>query len=175
MKPEPALCSASRSAPSFSGLTEIGLPGPGGQTHPGLCAADHRSRGGAALEGAGGEARQGFQAADGRVRISTPGQERGRGQRGERGRLPSTWRMQSQQVPLGSVWMGIKRVALRAGAQHTVGSLQVGPVSFFLDHCESWLCWWPGRCTWKWAVGTASEELPCPPLLILLLNHLQSE
>ena len=64
-------------APSFSGLTEDGLPGPGGQTHPRLRAPDHRGRGGAALAGAGREARQGVQAADGRVRVPPPGQERG--------------------------------------------------------------------------------------------------
>lgn len=95
-----ALAAASHPAPSSAGLAEVGLPGPGGQTHPGLRAPDHGRRGGAALEGAGREAGQGVQAADGRVRVSPPGQERGRGQRGEQGPCPSAWEMQSQQCLL---------------------------------------------------------------------------
>ena len=77
--PQPCLIPA----PSSLGLTEDGLPGPGGQTHPRLRASDHGGRGGAALAGAGREARQGVQAADGRVRVSPPGQKRSGGQRGE--------------------------------------------------------------------------------------------
>lgn len=81
-------------APSSLGLTEDGLPGPGGQTHPGLRASDHGGRGCPALEGAGREARQGVQAADGRIRVSSPGQEWGGGQRGEWGCPSSTCKMQ---------------------------------------------------------------------------------